>query len=429
MRFNLNPTVRHLALAFPALLIALPVAMSAGEDKPGPALPPPSLDDAAPAGQEQAAPLNIYVPGTAVPAQAAPQPATKAPEPAKPAAAATAAKPIATPTTAKPVATPTTASQVATPTTASSAGTPTTAKSAPVAKPSSQATTEPWYRRWFAWLPWNQPHQAAAPATAEPAKAEMTMMSALDNGGRGQYAYDTPSKTIRSGMMGQCVKTGMWAPSAATADCDPTLVAKMPTPKVVVAASQPLKTATSGSAPAPMPVRQAKADPVEVVPLPPAPPAAKDERPLEQPQIKEETITALAEAHVEPEFDKLTLSAGALFPLSSSNIKPSGHEKLDEFVEHLQGMQFDSVRVVGYTDPTGNKATNEKLSKRRAEAVKSYLVSKGVDPKRIQTEGKGGADPLPKTTDCDALPRMDKIVCYAPDRRVEMEVVGGKPHG
>jgi len=416
MRFNLKPTVRHLALAFPALLIALPAAMSAGEDKPGPALPPPSLYDAAPASQDQAAPPNIYVPGTAVPAEPAPQPAAKVPEPVKPAAAAAAAKPAATSTTAKPVATPTTASPVPT---------STTAKAAPVAKPSSEATTEPWYRRWFAWLPWNQPHQSAAPAKAAPANA--TMMSALDNGGHGQYAYDTPSKTIRSGMMGQCVKTGMWSPSAATADCDPTLVAKKPAPKVL-AANQPLKTATAGSAPAPIPVRQAKADPVEVVPLPPAPPAAKDEHPLEQPQIKEETITALAEAHVEPEFDKLTLSAGALFPLSSSNIKPSGHEKLDEFVEHLQGMQFDTVRIVGYTDPTGNKAANATLSKRRAEAVKSYLVAKGVDPKRIETEGKGGADPLPKTTDCDALPRMDKIVCYAPDRRVEIEVVG-KPHG
>jgi OOP family OmpA-OmpF porin len=426
MRFNLKPTVRNLALAFPALLIALPAAMSAGEDKPGPVLPPPSLYDAPQAAQPDVAPPNVYVPGTAVPAQGAPQPAAKAPEPVKPAAAgAVAAKPVATSTTAKPVATPT--SSAATPTTASSAATPTTAKAAPVANPSSQATTEPWYRRWFAWLPWNQPHQAAA--KAEPAKAETSMMSAPDNGGRGQYAYDSPSKTIRSGMTGQCVKTGMWSPSAATADCDPTLVAKKPSPKVLAVATQPLKTAAAGSAPAPMPVRQAKADPVEVVPLPPAPPAAKEERPLEQPQVKEETITALAEAHVEPEFDKLTLSAGALFPLSSSNIKPSGHEKLDEFVEHLQGMQFDTVRVVGYTDPTGNKATNEKLSKRRAEAVKSYLVSKGVDPKRIQTEGKGGADPLPKTTDCDALPRMDKIVCYAPDRRVEMEVVGGKPHG
>jgi OOP family OmpA-OmpF porin len=70
---------------------------------------------------------------------------------------------------------------------------------------------------------------------------------------------------------------------------------------------------------------------------------------------------------------------------------------------------------------------NERLSKQRAEAVKKYLVSKGISAKRIRTAGKGGAEPLPKTRDCDALPRMEKIICYAPDRRVEIEVIGGKP--
>ena len=92
-------------------------------------------------------------------------------------------------------------------------------------------------------------------------------------------------------------------------------------------------------------------------------------------------------------------------------------------------MEFETVRVVGHSDPTGPKAMNESLSKRRAQAVKSYLVSRGIDSSRIQTAGKGGSEPLPKTEDCDSLPRMEKIICYAPDRRVEIEVVGGKPHG
>ena len=51
-----------------------------------------------------------------------------------------------------------------------------------------------------------------------------------------------------------------------------------------------------------------------------------------------------------------------------------------------------------------------------------------TDASRIQTIGKGGSDPLPKTANCDSLPRMDKIVCYAPDRRVEIDVIGGKEH-
>ena len=147
---------------------------------------------------------------------------------------------------------------------------------------------------------------------------------------------------------------------------------------------------------------------------------------------EEEPITALAAMTPmvsEPEFDKLSLSAGGLFALSSNKIKPSGQEKLDEMVEHLKGMQYDTVLVVGHTDPTGPKAMNDKLSKQRAESVKQYLVSKGVDPKRIKTEGKGGAEPVAKTQNCDSLPRAEKIACYAPDRRVEIEVVGGSPHG
>lgn len=395
MRFTLIPAVRQLALVFPALLIALPIAMSAGDEKLapeklGPVLPPPSLYDLIPPTQPSVPATTARTPAPAV--QPAAQPAvaaTKTVEPVKPTPAPVAAKPA--PASAKPVA---------------------------AAKVDSSVPTEPWYRRWFAWM---KPAPKPAPAPAPVAVA------ALDASGRGQYAYDSPGRTIRTGMMGQCVKMGAWNDAGASADCDPSLVAKKPAPVKLAAAPVPVP---AGS----LPVRQMpKPEPVEVVPLPPA--TLRDETAMQpEPEpaaFKEDMITALAESHLmpEPDFDKLTLSAGALFPLSSSTIKPSGHEKLDEFVEHLRGMEFETVKIVGHTDPTGVKSSNEKLSKQRAEAVKSYLVSKGIDAKRIVTAGKGGAEPLPKTENCDALPRMEKIICYAPDRRVEIDVVPGKPRG
>ncbi len=422
MRSTLQPTVRQLTLAFPILLTALPAALSAGPDQPAAVLPPASLYDAARPGQPT---FSAPAPSVSTPsgeAPAAPPPAANAAEPTKP-----------TPTVA--------------------------AKTAPAATPQAASEpSEPWYRRWFSWLPWN----SSKKPTAQPTPAQQPVvvvqqdvaMSGTESSGRGQYAYDASNRSVRAGT-GQCVKMGVWSPETATADCHPSAVASQPVPAkaastvamtqpskaapagsaLTVAMTQPSTQGPAGSAPAPIAVPQPKPEPVYVVPLPPRPPAAKEERALEpvdaQSKSHDETIAALAETPLmsEPEFDKLTFSAGALFALGSNKIKPAGQEKLAEMVEQLRGMHYDKVMVVGHTDPTGSKPMNDKLSKRRAEAVKAYLVAKGVDPKRIQTAGKGGAEPLPKTQDCDALPRMDKIVCYAPDRRVEVEVVGGKSQG
>lgn len=257
-------------------------------------------------------------------------------------------------------------------------------------------------------------------------------MGSLNSGERSQYAYDAPNRTIRTGY-GQCVRTGWWTPGTSSTDCDSSLQHQQATakqPQLLAQASEPRP---AGSAPVQQ-ITASKANNVEVVPLPPKPLPTRDELkpvPAGQQVVRDEIITALAQTRpmAEPDYDKLTLSAGALFPLSSTSIKPLGREKLDELVSRLKEMDFETVRIVGHTDPTGPAPMNEKLSKKRAQAVKAYLVSKGIDAKRIETSGKGGAQPLPKTRDCDALPRMEKIICYAPDRRVEIEVMGGKPRG
>jgi outer membrane protein OmpA-like peptidoglycan-associated protein len=405
MYFQLKPAVRQLSLAFPLLLVALPAAIKAADERPGPALPPPSLyDSPAVPGKPLSTPSNITQPATPA-IQNAPPPAAQE----RPPAHATPA-PQSTPAPATVRAAPNNAP-------ASASASPSSAGSEP---------DRPWYKRWFSWLP-----SSGAPTAEKPVVADTGLaMGALNNGERRQYAYDSPSRTIRTGY-GQCVRTGWWTPNAAASGCEPDLQrqqAAVKRPQDVAQASTPRAV---GSAPV-REITTPKADNIEVVPLPPRPQAAREElklAPVKEQVVRDEIITALAATRPmpEPDYDKLTLSAGALFPLSSTIIKPLGREKLDELVSRLKEMDYASVQIVGHSDPTGPSSMNEKLSKRRADAVKQYLVSKGIDAKRIQTAGKGGAQPLPKTRDCDALPRMEKIICYAPDRRVDIEVVGGKP--
>jgi OOP family OmpA-OmpF porin len=87
-------------------------------------------------------------------------------------------------------------------------------------------------------------------------------------------------------------------------------------------------------------------------------------------------------------------------------------------------MEFDSVKIVGHTDPTGKAAMNDKLSRQRAESVKRYLVARGVPADKIETEGVGSSMPMVVETDCAKLPKAQKVACYQPDRRVEIEVQG-----
>ena len=177
-----------------------------------------------------------------------------------------------------------------------------------------------------------------------------------------------------------------------------------------------------------------KTEPVEVVPLPPAPPAAREERPLDPPAeraVKDQIITALADTRplpANPDLDKIALSAGALFPLSSTTIKPLGREKLDDLVRRLQDVDYETIRIVGHTDPTGS-GHERALVEAPCRGSQGYLASKGIDPKRIKTAGKAAASRCRRRRIATRLPRMEKIICYAPDRRVEIEVVQAKPRG
>ncbi|WP_298220465.1 outer membrane beta-barrel protein [Halothiobacillus sp.] len=135
-------------------------------------------------------------------------------------------------------------------------------------------------------------------------------------------------------------------------------------------------------------------------------------------------------AHVveQQEPKKVTLSADSLFDFNKSVVKPAGKRELDQLARDLNGTDYDQIMVIGHTDRIGSHAYNLKLSTRRAEAVKDYLISSGQIPAhKISAKGVDGADPVTKPGDCvgsKATPAL--IACLQPDRRVEVDVSGTK---
>lgn len=126
---------------------------------------------------------------------------------------------------------------------------------------------------------------------------------------------------------------------------------------------------------------------------------------------------------------KVVFTSDSLFGFDKSAVKPGGKKSLYKFAGDLKGNNFDVITVTGHTDRIGTHAYNEKLSLRRAEAVKAYLVtSAGIPADKITTRGMDGSDPITKPGECKGTKVTKKLIaCLQPDRRVEVEVTGTKP--
>jgi len=144
-------------------------------------------------------------------------------------------------------------------------------------------------------------------------------------------------------------------------------------------------------APAPAPVVEAPAPVVQPAPMPAPAPAPV------------------------PVSEKVSFAAEALFDFDKSVVKQEGRAALDDLLNKLQGMNTEVMVTVGHTDSVGSDEYNQRLSLRRAEAVKAYIVSKGVDASRVYTEGKGESQPVADNKTAEGR---------AKNRRVTVEVVG-----
>ena len=170
----------------------------------------------------------------------------------------------------------------------------------------------------------------------------------------------------KNGTNELCWRNGFWTPATAAPGCDGAIVPAAPAPMAPPVAAAP-------AAPAPA--------------APVAPPAAT----------------------------KVTYAADAFFDFDKSVLKPEGKAKLDDLVGKIKDINLEVIIAVGHTDAVGSDSYNQKLSVRRSEAVKAYLVSKGVEKNRVYTEGKGEKQPVADNKTGEGR---------AKNRRVEIEVVG-----
>lgn len=196
--------------------------------------------------------------------------------------------------------------------------------------------------------------------------------------GNSGYLQDGRGAVVKNSA-NLCWRTGYWSPAMATAECDPDLVPK-PAPK---------------AAPAPAPA-----------PRPAAPAPAPKPKP----------------AAAAPVTQKVTLAADTLFDFDKSVIRSDAKAKMDDLVGKIKGVNLEVVIAIGHADRIGSDRYNQKLSVRRADSVKAYLVSKGIPANRIYTEGKGEKQPVKS---CPPMKDVKKLIaCLQPNRRVDIEVVG-----
>ena len=168
----------------------------------------------------------------------------------------------------------------------------------------------------------------------------------------------------KNGTQELCWRDANWTPATAAAGCDGAIVAPKAAPAPAAAPAAPAPKAAA-----------------------PAPAAAT----------------------------KVTYAADTFFDFDKSALKKEGKAKLDDLVGKVKGINLEVIIAVGHTDSVGTDAYNQKLSVRRAEAVKAYLVSKGIEKNRVYTEGKGEKQPV-----ADNKTKEGR----AKNRRVEIEVVG-----
>ena len=219
------------------------------------------------------------------------------------------------------------------------------------------------------------PMVASAQAPAAPTAAQLSAANGADNW------RATDGTVWRNGTNELCWRDAFWTPATAHPFCDGALKPPPPPP-----APPP---APRVAPPPPPPAAVVPPSAVPVAPVPAAAPVAVNE--------------------------KVTLESGANFDFDKSVVKADDQAKLANLVDKSKAIALEVMVVTGHTDSVGNDGYNQKLSIARADAVKNFLVGKGVEKNRVYTEGKGSKSPVADNKTAEGR---------AKNRRVDVEVFG-----
>jgi len=144
----------------------------------------------------------------------------------------------------------------------------------------------------------------------------------------------------------------------------------------------------------------------------------------DQPQAPSEgDVASQPDTPTPPQMEE-PVAASVMFDFDRSVLRPGETPKLDELTAKLKGRAFGTLSVVGHADRIGTDAYNLQLSGERAEAVRAYLVGKGVDAGSIRTESRGEREAV--TGEACKNQGRKRIECLQPDRRVEVTLAAAR---
>jgi len=121
------------------------------------------------------------------------------------------------------------------------------------------------------------------------------------------------------------------------------------------------------------------------------------------------------------------VSVDMLFDFDRASLKPRGRELLDEFTDRIGRAEYETIDVVGHADRIGSASYNLRLSERRADVVRDYLVAHGQDARKLSAEGLGSSKPVTAAGQCRDVRGKQLIRCLQPDRYTELDVAGSAP--